>query len=65
MQALAALIAANLVSSYFAGAAGAGLKSTLGAVEIAFSLSTVKLGFSVYPNAIAVRLVGNERIVTL
>jgi hypothetical protein len=33
---------------YFAGAAGAGggLKSTFGAVEISFSFSTVKFGFS-------------------
>jgi hypothetical protein len=30
---------------YFAGA-GVGLKSTFGAVEIDFSLSTVKFGFS-------------------
>jgi hypothetical protein len=65
MQALAAFIAANLALSYFAGAAGARLKSTFGAVEISFSFSTVKLGFSLYPNAMAVRLIGNERIVTL
>ena len=51
--------------NYFAGAAGVGLKSTFGAVEISFSFSTVKFGFSLYPNAIAVRLVGNERTVTL
>jgi hypothetical protein len=52
------------LSNYFAGE-GAGLKSTFGAVEISFSFSTEKFGFSLYPNAIAVRLVGNERIVTL
>jgi hypothetical protein len=43
MQALAAFIAVNLVSGYFAGA---GLKSTFGAVEISFSFSTEKFGFS-------------------
>ena len=40
-------------------------KSTLGGVAIAFSSSTVKFGFVLWPNAIAVRLVGNERTVTL
>jgi hypothetical protein len=34
-----------LARGYFAGA-GAGLKSTFGAVEISFSFSTVKLAFS-------------------
>jgi hypothetical protein len=34
------------LSNYFAGADGAGLKSTFGAVEMAFSFSTVKFGFS-------------------
>jgi len=53
------------LSNYFAGAGCGGLKSTFGAVEISFSFSTEKFGFSLYPNAIAVRLVGNERIVTL
>src|SRR3977135_274108 len=65
-KALAAFIAAiDLLSNYFAGAVGGGLKSTFGAVEISFSFSTEKFGFSLYPNAIAVRLVGNERTVTL
>jgi hypothetical protein len=65
MPALAAFIGvADPVTSYFAGA-GAGLKSTFGAVEISFSLATVKFAFSLYPNASAVRLLGNERIVTL
>ena len=40
-------------------------KSTLGAVEIARSLSTVKLGLVLKPNNIAVRFDGNERTVTL
>jgi hypothetical protein len=34
-----------LTGRYLAGA-GVGLKSTFGAVEIAFSFSTVKFGFS-------------------
>src|SRR3981081_4846107 len=51
--------------NYFAGADDGGLKSTFGAVEISFSFSTEKFGFSLYPNAIAVRLVGNERTLTL
>ena len=49
-EALAAFIARRLCGcrDYFAGAgvAGAGLKSTFGAVEIAFSFSTEKFGFS-------------------
>ena len=45
--------------------AGAGAKSTLGGLEISFSFSTVKLGFVLYPNTIAVRLEGKERTVTL
>mgnify|MGYP000108944122 CR=1 FL=1 len=45
MEALAAFIAGCLFNRYFAGA-GVGLKSTFGAVEIAFSFSTVKFGFS-------------------
>src|SRR4030088_2639171 len=49
-----------------AGVAGAGLpKSTVGGTEIAFSLSTVKFGFTSILNSMAVRLVGNERTVTL
>ena len=44
-EALAAFIAVRLFTRYFAGA-GVGLKSTFGAVEIAFSFSTVKFGFS-------------------
>lgn len=44
-----------------AGAAGAGLlKSTFGAVLISASFSTVNCGFSLKPNTIAVRLLGNE-----
>src|SRR4051812_44247804 len=48
-QALAAFIAGAFgCLDYFAGAgvAGAGLKSTFGAVEISFSFSTEKFGFS-------------------
>ena len=45
--------------------AGAGAKSTLGGLETSFSFSTVKLGFVLYPNAIAVRLDGKDRTVTL
>src|SRR5579872_3345120 len=42
----AAMAGINLITiDYFAGA-GVGLKSTFGAVEISFSLSTVKLAFS-------------------
>ncbi len=63
--ALAAPLMRARPSNYFAGAAGGGLKSTFGAVEISFSFSTEKFAFSLYPNAIAVRLVGNERMVTL
>jgi hypothetical protein len=37
-------IIATGYAGYF-GAAGAGLKSTFGAVEMSFSLSTVKFGF--------------------
>jgi hypothetical protein len=37
-------ITATGKAGYFDGAAGAGLKSTFGAVEISFSLSTVKFG---------------------
>ena len=46
-ETLAAIIEGPVcfAKSYFAGA-GAGLKSTFGAVEISFSLSTVKLAFS-------------------
>jgi hypothetical protein len=45
-DALAALIEGGPVDrTYFAGA-GEGLKSTFGAVEISFSLSTVKFAFS-------------------
>ena len=40
-------------------------KSTLGALEISRSFSTVNCGFSLCPNIIAVKLVGNERTVTL
>ena len=47
------------------GFVGAGAKSTLGGLETSFSFSTVKLGFVLYPNAIAVRLEGKERTVTL
>ena len=47
LQLAALFITVNLIPNYFAGAvAGAGLKSTFGAVEISFSLSTVKLAFS-------------------
>jgi len=43
---LAAMAGINPIAiDYFAGA-GEGLKSTFGAVEISFSLSTVKLAFS-------------------
>ena len=44
----AAFIADQIAQStvYFAGAAGVGLKSTFGAVEISFSFSTEKFGFS-------------------
>lgn len=45
--------------------AGAGAKSTLGGLETSFSFSTVKLGLVLYPNAIAVRLEGKDRTVTL
>src|SRR5262249_32883517 len=46
--------------------AGAGLlKSTVGGALIAFSFSTEKLGFTSILNSIAVRLVGNDRTVTL
>ena len=46
-KALAAFIAAVICSSpLLRRRAGAGLKSTFGAVEIAFSFSTVKFGFS-------------------
>jgi hypothetical protein len=48
-DALAAFIAVNLFNglpNYLAGAAGGGLKSTFGAVEISFSFSTEKFGFS-------------------
>ena len=47
-EALAAFIAVDRfrLSNYFVGAAGVGLKSTFGAVEISFSLSTVKFAFS-------------------
>ena len=50
-MALAAFMAvkswcSNIVVGYFDGAAGAGLKSTFGAVDIAFSFSTEKFGFS-------------------
>ena len=41
------------------------MKSTFGAVEISFSFSTEKFAFGLYPNTIAVRLVGTVRIVTL
>ena len=47
------------------GFVGAGAKSTFGGVETSFSFSTVKLGFVLYPNTIAVRLEGKERTVTL
>jgi hypothetical protein len=40
-----AAIAVGARRRYFDGA-GVGLKSTFGAVEISFSFSTVKLGFS-------------------
>src|ERR1700730_5541805 len=44
---LAAFIAGKAgAPGYLEGAAGAGLKSTFGAVEISFSFSTVKFGFS-------------------
>ena len=50
-KALAAFMAvkswrSNLVVGYFDGAAGVGLKSTFGAVEISFSFATEKFGFS-------------------
>jgi hypothetical protein len=38
-------VIATSYAGYFDGAAGAGLKSTFGAVEMSFSLSTVKFGF--------------------
>jgi len=63
--ALAAPLMRTRSSDYFAGAAAGGLKSTFGAVEISFSFSTAKFAFCLYPNTIAVRLVGNERMVTL
>src|SRR3989304_3050583 len=47
------------------GLVGAGPKSTLGGLETSFSFSTVKLGFDLYPNIIAVRLEGKGRTVTL
>ena len=47
------------------GFVGAGAKSTLGGLETSFSFSTVKLGLVLYPNAIAVRLEGKDRTVTL
>ena len=40
-------------------------KSTAGGLEISASFSTLKFCFGLYPNAIAVRLPGNERIETL
>ena len=40
-------------------------KSTLGGVAMAFSSSTVKFALVLLPKSIAVRLVGNERTVTL
>ena len=48
-----------------AGGVGDLPKSTVGGTLIVFSLSTVKLGFTSILNIIAVRLVGNERTVTL
>ena len=41
------------------------MTSTFGAVEIAFSLSTLKFGLTVYPKIIAVRLFGKVRTDTL
>ena len=44
---------------------GGAPKSTVGGRAISLSFSTVNCGFSLWPNTIAVRLVGNERTVTL
>jgi hypothetical protein len=66
--------ARDALAPYCAGApAGAGAlvglpalpKSTVGGREISASFCTVKFGFTEYLNIIAVRLVGNERSVTL